>query len=162
MIILTDSCPVCNSKDIEIKTVEYDFPEIGKSLLYIFKCNSCNYKTFEIIPLEDRGYIRIEYKIDNIEKARKLFLRSPYAKIILKEIEIEITPGIESKFEIRAIDDFLINIKNNLESFKILYSDDKEKYNKIIEKINYIEDVLNNKKELTIIIEDEKGLSKIY
>jgi len=88
MIILTDSCPVCNSKDIEIKTIEYDFPEIGKSLLYIFKCNSCNYRTFEIIPLEDRGYIKIEYKIDNIEKARKLFLKSPYAKIILKEIEI--------------------------------------------------------------------------
>ena len=43
-----------------------------------------------------------------------------------------------------------------------MYSDDEEKYNKIIEKINYIEDVLNNKKELTIIIEDEKGLSKIY
>jgi zinc finger protein len=162
MIILTDSCPVCNSKDVEIKTEEYDFPEIGKSLLYIFKCHSCNYRTFEIIPLEDRGYIKIEYKIDNIEKTRKLFLRSPYAKIILKEIEIEITPGIESKFEIRAIDDFLINIKNNLENFKILYSDDEEKYNKIIEKINYIEDVLNNKKELTMIIEDEKGLSKIY
>jgi len=162
MIILTDSCPVCNSKDVEIKTIEYNFPEISKSLLYVFKCNSCSYKTFEIIPLEDRGYIKIEYKIDNKEKARKLFLKSPYAKVILKEIEIEITPGIESKFEIRAIDDFLINIKNNLERFKILYSDDKEKYDKIIEKINYIEDVLNDKKELTIIIEDEKGLSKIY
>ena len=162
MIILTDSCPICNSEDIEIKTVEYAFPEIGKSVLYIFKCNSCGYRTFEIIPLEDRGYIKIEYKVDNQEKVGKLFLKSPYAKVILKEIEVEINPGIESKFEIRAIDDFLMNIKNNLESFKALYSDDKEKYDRIIEKINYIEDVLNNRKELTIIIEDEKGLSKIY
>ena len=162
MIILSDSCPICNSKNIEVKTIEYDFPKIGKSILYVFKCNDCGYRTTEIIPLEEKPPVTLNIKVDSKEKFKIIVLKSPYAKIILKEIDLEILPGIESKFEIRAIDDLIMSIKERLESIKVLYIDEPEKYNKIIEKINYLNDVLENKKELTIIIEDEKGYSMIY
>ncbi|BFI73210.1 hypothetical protein YN1_1970 [Nanoarchaeota archaeon] len=162
MIILSDYCPICNSKNIEIENIEYDFPKIGKSILYVFKCKDCGYKTSEIIPLEEKQPVKIEIKIDNQEKFKMIILKSPYAKLILKEIDLEILPGIESKFEIKALDDLITNIKEKLESMKPLFIDEKDKYDKLIEKINYLEDVLKNKKELTIIIEDEKGYSMIY
>ncbi|MGC9133124.1 MAG: ZPR1 zinc finger domain-containing protein [Nanopusillaceae archaeon] len=162
MIILSDSCPICNSKNIEVKNIEYDFPKIGKAILYVFKCNDCGYKTSEIIPLEERQPVSFSIKVDSKEKFGKLILKSPYAKLILKEIDLEILPGIESKFEIKAVDDLLMNIKDKLDDIKVLYINEPEKYNKIVEKINYLNDVLNNKKEITIIIEDEKGYSMTY
>ncbi|BBL45790.1 zinc finger protein [Nanobdella aerobiophila] len=160
MIILTDSCPICNSKNIDINNIEYDLPKIGKSILYVFKCNDCNYKSSEIIPLTEKDPVRIEIKVDNKDKFKKIILRSPYAIINLKEIEMDIYPGIDSKFEIKAVDDFINSVKDKLEEIKILYHG--EEYNKVIEKIKYLEEVLENKKELTIIIDDEKGYSTIY
>ncbi|MGC9079314.1 MAG: hypothetical protein ACP5G1_01100 [Nanopusillaceae archaeon] len=144
-----------------MKEIYYDFPSIGESILYVFKCNDCGYKTSEIIPIKEGDPTTLNIIVDSEEKLRKLILKSPYAKIILKEIDLEIYPGIESKFEIIPIDDLINRIKENLSSFKYLY-DEKEKIDAINQKINYLEEVLRNNKTLTIIIEDEKGYSKIY
>ncbi|GEM_PF-1425122 len=162
MIILSDTCPICESNKIEIKTFNYYLPKIGKSLIYIFKCLDCGYRTTEIIPLENKGEKIIEFKIKSEKDLKKIFLKSPFAKVIVKEIELEIIPGSESKFQIFELSNYIRELIDRLERSKVLFIEDEEKLKSLENKIRYLNDVLENKRELTIIVYDEKGYSDIY
>lgn len=152
MIILEDSCPVCKSKNIEVNLTEYTFPDFGKVLIYSFVCKDCLFKTNEIFPLDEYEPVKYKLKIKNQDDLKKKIIKSPYTKFYIEEISLEILPGSAGTFYIYPIDGFIQDI------IGILNIMDKEK---VKDKIEYLKEVLEGKKELTIDIEDEKGLTKI-
>lgn len=156
MILGYDECPVCKSKNIESEYREYYVPHSGKILIYHFLCLDCYYRTSEIIPLEENKEIRLELEIKDESDLKKKILRSEYADIYLKEIDLEIY-SVNGSGLIMTIEGLIDNIINQLEEFKVI-SENKEEIDK---KIQYLKEVLNNNKKLTIIIEDKKGLTKI-
>lgn len=155
MIISVDRCPICGSKDVDVGFTEYDVPNFGKVGIFRFLCNNCLFKVSDVIPLERKEKVVLELKIREEKDLRKIILKSQFSDIYLKEIDVEIY-SVNDQGMIFTIENLINYIIDMLKESKVLLNDEK-----IEEKIEYLKDVLKNKKELTITIVDESGLSKI-
>jgi len=142
-------CPNCKSENTEINYLEYQLPDIGKILIVSFLCKDCLLR-YSDIYLESINLNDYEIKIEKEEDLKnKRIYKIPDYEIELKEVGIEIKQISKGKFLVYTADGFLLEVidflKSTLNSFP-------EKKDIINQKIKYLEEVLNGKKKLTIII----------
>ncbi len=149
-------CPICDKDTYEEKEMDYEIPYLGKFKIITGKCNSCNYKYNSIIPLETGNKKTIKKEI-NKKTLNDVVVRSPYCKITIPELGLELLPGERCEGFITTIEGVLQRFLKTLE-FLERNSEDKEKYEKIKKKI---QNIIDGKEKVTLILEDEKGLSKI-
>lgn len=145
-------CPICKSDRVKINTLEYEVPNLGKVLLFSFYCENCLFKVSDVFPLEEKEKVIYEIEIRSEKDLNKKIIISPFTKIKIVDPEIEITSGIGKKFEIILVETLFQRV---LDILKLI---DNEKKHEIEEKVKKI---LENKAKTKIIIEDEKGLSKV-
>ncbi len=149
-------CPVCDKETYEEKELEYDIPHLGKFKIITGKCNSCNYKYNSIISLE-KGNQKFISKEINKKTLNDIVVRSPYCKISIPELGLEILPGERCEGFITTIEGVLQRFLNIVE-FLEKGSENKMKYKEIKKKLL---DLIEGKSTATIILEDKEGLSKI-
>ena len=101
--------------------------------------------------------------ISNPEDLYIKIIRSHSAKIILPEIGIEINPGAAAEMFINNVEGLIHKVLEVVEMAKRFNEREGNKEGvrnaEII--INYLKEVLDGKKKLTIIVEDEFGNSAI-
>ena len=149
-------CPVCDKETYEEKEIEYEIPYLGRFKIISGKCNSCNYRYNSIIPLEKGDQKTISKEI-NKETLSDIIVRSPYCKISIPELGLEILPGGRCEGFITTTEGVLQKFLKTIE-FLEKNSKNKDQYETIKKKIL---DLIDGKTTATIILEDKEGLSKI-
>ncbi|MFG1389574.1 ZPR1 zinc finger domain-containing protein [Acidiplasma aeolicum] len=151
---LTDKqCPNCNSY---LYYIEYDteIPYEGKITIKTYTCKTCYYKNVSIQRHEREKPKVMLLRITGKNDLKTIIYRSPDAYIKIPEIDAEISPGIASNGYITTAEGIITSIKEKLS----LMGNNKE--TKVLEeRINNI--LKNNSEEITIIIDDDSGKSKI-
>ncbi|MEM3396859.1 MAG: ZPR1 zinc finger domain-containing protein [Thermoplasmata archaeon] len=152
-------CPSCSQKGIYLSSSLIDIPYIGTCIQTTISCQLCGYKSAEVSPVEERAPVHIEFVVEKPEDLDARVVKSSHAKVIFKELGVEITPGPVSETYIsnvegllRRFEDVLDNLKSSLKG---------EELNKCEELKQRIANIIEGKEKLTILIDDPKGISAI-
>ena len=154
---------MCESSNVEFGEMFYELPYVGKSYLYSIFCKNCGYRKRDIILLEIKEPRRYIITISNPEDLCIKIIRSHTARIILPEVGIEINPGAAAEMFINNVEGLIQKVLEVVEMAKRFNErEGNEEGVKNAEMIiSYLNEVLNGKKKLTIIIEDKFGNSAI-
>mgnify|MGYP006290837763 CR=1 FL=1 len=154
---LTVKCPACNKSTFKVIQKTDTIPHFGEVLETFASCESCGYKTNDILPLEKHEPVdrKIEINSDVLEWR---IVKSKFCTIEFPELGITIEPGPGSEAYISNIEG-LINrtIEALSRSKKVVKNKDKE----VDEIVSKLEDIKQGKGKLTLKIKDKTGQSKI-
>ena len=151
-------CPACG-RELRINTLLYDTPFFGKVLLTTIVCD-CGFKHSDAIVSEIKEPTRFTVKI-NKETLYDKVIRSTSGTIRVPEIGVEIEPGPASQAFITNLEGVLMKIRDIVEMARRWNADDKDKVSRCDEILKKIDDTLEGKDELTLILEDPFGNSLI-
>ncbi len=152
------NCPICGEK-LNVKTVLYDTPFFGKVLITTIVCE-CGFKHADSIVSEIKEPTRFTVKINRDTLYDKV-IRSTSGTIKIPEIGVDVEPGPASQAFITNVEGILMRIRDIVETAKMWNSDNEEAVRRCDEILKRIDDTLNGKDELTLILEDPFGNSLI-
>ena len=150
-------CPVCGKNSFHVFQFISNIPYFGEVIETYGHCESCGYKSSDVLTVEEKPPIQQTVKIKNKDDLTLRFIKSSKCKIDIPELGIEITPGPTSEGIITNVEGMLERIENTIKGMKVTIGKEKE----INELIDKIEKVRRGELEITIIIKDESGNSKI-
>ena len=151
-------CPICKECKLEICELIYEVPMLGDLLIVSMRCKHCGFKTYDIECVKEKYEGKIyELEVRDVNDLNTLILKSRYARIYIPELDVEILPGSMSEYIVTTVEGILYRI---LEIAEFCYRSepDSEK----LRRINEIKEAIEGKKRITLIIEDPKGLSRIF
>ncbi len=153
------TCPSCG-KRTELVILEYDVPYFGKIMLTSINCN-CGFKHNDCIVLGVKDPVRYSIKVGDDLFAK--VIRSTSGTIRIPEIGVTIEPGPASQAFITNVEGILDRVRDIvLMAMRWRREEGDEKAVKKCEEIlETIDDAINGKKELTLILEDPLGNSMI-
>ncbi len=154
-----EKCPVCGKESLETNIEEKDVPYFGKSMIITSSCSSCGYRHSDVILLEQKDPLRMEIRVSGEEDLKIRVIRSPYAKIRIPEIGVEIDPVLMGESFVSDVEGLLFRILNIMAQL-LRDANDEDKI-KIMERMKKIARMRNGLEILTIIIEDSSGNSAI-
>ncbi|WP_069284733.1 ZPR1 zinc finger domain-containing protein [Saccharolobus sp. A20] len=145
----TLTCPVCKKNTLHARDYLYEVPIAGMLILSNWVCENCGYRFRDVKPYETNKPKLIKYKVENKDDLKTIVYRSPFGKIIIPELELEIEPASASQGYITTVEGILEIVLDQIES----YCDDNC--------MNMINNAMDGKISFTLMIEDESGLSFI-
>ena len=153
----TVSCPVCNT-ETRLSIYTHDVPIVGTLLLFILTCPNCGYRHRDIVPLTHAGkHIRIVIKLSKPQALNTLLYRSPYANILIPELDVEISAGPANPGEVTTPEALLLKLAETL--FPLCTSVDNSE--KCFDVVNKLVQAANGEIVLTLVIDDPSGLSTV-
>jgi zinc finger protein len=153
------SCPVCGKKGFELVQRTDVIPYFGEVLETFASCNSCKYKTSDILPLETkRAPKHQEYKISKLKDLELRVVKSKLCTIIIPEIGLRIEPGPGSEAFISNVEGLIDRIIEAVNAMDVTLPDKKESIKETVSKLKKMKD---GKLKFTLIFEDENGQSAI-
>lgn len=154
------NCPACGSRNIIINKHISEVSHYGKILLISFKCEDCRYKFNETYILEEKPPRRYTLRCSKIDDLNIRVIKSGNSTIHIPELEIDIYPGPDSEGIITNVEGLLNRIKDVIMLLKRNYKS-LEELEKILEKLEILNNMLAGKYPFTVIIEDPSGNSAI-
>ncbi|MBD3229334.1 MAG: ZPR1 zinc finger domain-containing protein [Candidatus Lokiarchaeota archaeon] len=154
------NCPACGSNEILINKHLSEVPYYGKILLITFKCERCRYKFNETYILDEKAPQRYILKCGETKDLNIRIIKSGNSTVHIPELEIDIYPGPDSEGIITNVEGLLNRVKDVIMLLKRNYKS-LEELERIIEKLEFLNDMLEGKRPFTIIIEDPSGNSAI-
>lgn len=152
----TMTCPFCGGELVVTET-QYDVPGVGPVLIVNRQCKKCGYKKNEVVPLKSKGHKRVYFHVEKPEDYRVKVIRSPFAKIMIPELGLEMRPGIDAEMFITNVEGIIYIFKDILERMDVLEpSEESKKMSNILGKI-----LEKQNASFTLIIDDREGLSSI-
>ncbi|WP_457549183.1 ZPR1 zinc finger domain-containing protein [Archaeoglobus sp.] len=151
-------CPICG-RELKVNTLLYDTPFFGKVLITAVVCE-CGFKHSDVIVSEIKEPTRFTVKINKKTLYDKV-IRSTSGTIRVPEIGVEIEPGPASQAFITNLEGVLMKIRDIVEMSKRWNADDEDKVARCDEILKRIDDTLEGRDELTLILEDPFGNSLI-
>ncbi|MGC8564866.1 MAG: ZPR1 zinc finger domain-containing protein [Thermoplasmata archaeon] len=156
---LIETCPICKNKTLVTTIKENDIPYFGRTLIYTSICSSCGYKHSDVIFLEQKRPVRIEFKASGPEDLKVRVIRSSRASISIPELGVGIEPVQDGESFISDIEGVLFRVLNVMS--QVLKDSSPKERKIIIEKMKKIGKMRNGLDVLTFIIEDPSGNSAI-
>ena len=150
----TLKCPACSSNLYSI-TYNTDIPIEGKITIQTYVCHKCLYKHNSIFYENRENPKKITMKISEPHDLNVLVYRSPNAVLTIPEIKAEIAPGEESTGELTTVEGILMTISEKLD---LMFDAESQEFKRIRQTLDY---AIDSKREITLIIEDWTGKSKI-
>lgn len=156
-------CPDCHTScDTNMKLTK--IPHFKEVVIMATNCDNCGHRSNEVKSsggISEKG-VRIEVKVSEKSDFSRDLLKSEFCSLSLRELECDIGPhALCGRFT--TVEGLLIAIKEQLivQSGMFFDSQDtqqKEKMNNFFEKLD---DVLKNKMEVTLILDDPTGNSYV-
>jgi len=153
-------CPICGENTLKVSIYAYDMPMIGKVIFVVGKCQNCGYRFVDVKTFESKGEQKITFKVQDQKDLNTLVLRSSTATLEIPELEAEISPGPASQGFLTTVEGVLNRIKDVLEMLCKDAETEKEKQ-ECEKRLRELEKALKGEKEITIVIKDPEGHSKI-
>ncbi|NJE07188.1 ZPR1 zinc finger domain-containing protein [Thermococcus sp. M39] len=157
-------CPICGGKNT-LKALQYihDIPYFGKVMESTIICEKCGYRSADVMILEEKEPKLYTVKVEEEKDLFTRVVRSKSGTIELEELGIKIEPGPASQGFVSNVEGVLERVRETLlmaRNFKE-QENDKEAVKKIDELLDYIEDVKEGRKPLTVKIMDPFGNSAL-
>ncbi|WP_258083105.1 ZPR1 zinc finger domain-containing protein [Thermococcus thermotolerans] len=158
------NCPICGGKGT-LKALQYvhDIPYFGKVMESTIICERCGYRNADVMILEDRPPKLYSVKIEEEKDLFTRVVRSKSGTIELEEIGVKIEPGPAAEGFVSNVEGVLERVRETLIMAKHFREQegDKEAVRKAEEILDYIEEVKEGKKPLTVRIMDPLGNSAL-
>ncbi len=157
-------CPICGGKNT-LKALNHihEIPYFGKVMESTIICEKCGYRNSDVMLLEEKDPKLYTVKVEEEKDLFTRVVRSKSGTIELEEIGIKIEPGPASQGFVTNVEGVLERAREILlmaKNFK-KEENDEESIKKIEEILEYIEDVKEGKKPLTVKIMDPFGNSAL-
>ncbi len=154
-----ETCPVCGARSLSVYEVLYEVPNFSNMILTSSVCTTCGFRHVDLQYLEDRGHVRVEYRIeDKVDVERTLLIRSSTCSISSPELGFSLTPGACSEAMITTVEGLLYKIRGYAESMMVLYEENAER---IREFTSRVDRALRGQISFTLILDDPSGCSAI-
>lgn len=173
------TCPACG-KNMNISHTLEDIPHFGKTQFIGYACTVCNYKSTELIPLESKSPVKLEFKVTTAKDLYVKVIRGQDTTIEIKEIGAILEPGSNPEAFYTNMEGLLNRFKtkvNSLEKyFNILKFEENSKgpnidikelkniensLKKITKISKKIDDYIESKAPFTVILTAENGMGAI-
>ena len=157
-------CPICGGKGT-LKALQYvhDIPYFGKVMESTIICEKCGYRNADVMILEDRPPKLYSVKVEEEKDLFTRVVRSKSGTIELEEIGVKIEPGPAAEGFVTNVEGILERVRETLVMAKHFRQGegDEEAAKKADEILQYIEEVKEGKKPLTVRIMDPLGNSAL-
>ncbi|NJE09598.1 ZPR1 zinc finger domain-containing protein [Thermococcus sp. MAR1] len=157
-------CPICGGKGT-LKALQYvhDIPYFGKVMESTIICERCGYRNADVMILEDRPPKLYSVKVEEEKDLFTRVVRSKSGTIELEEIGVKIEPGPAAEGFVSNVEGVLERVRETLMMAKHFRQQegDEEAVKKAEEILQYIEEVKEGKKPLTVRIMDPLGNSAL-
>lgn len=153
------SCPLCH-EDLVIRWQSDEIPYFGE-VMYITAACKCSFRFADTLILTQKEPMRYVLKVEDLEDLNIRVVRSTSGTIRLPELGIDVEPGSISDSYITNIEGVLDRIYNVVITATKWSQDDEEKHSKGLEIQKYLEEVIEGKRPITVVIEDPFGNSAI-
>lgn len=152
-------CPLCH-KEILINWERDDIPYFG-DVMYITACCDCSFRFTDTIILSQKEPVRYELTIEGPEDLYAKFVRSTSGTIKVPELGIMVEPGSISESYITNIEGLLDRILAVVVTATKWVSEEPDKFEHGLKLQEMIQQAIDGKQKLTIIVEDPMGNSAI-
>jgi len=153
------SCPLCHSEMV-MHWQRDNIPYFG-DVMYISANCKCSFRFADTMILASKEPMRYELTVESPEDLDARVIRSTSGTIRIPEMGINIEPGTVSDSYITNIEGVLQRVRNVLEMAGRWAKDDEEKLARSQELLGMLDEVLEGKRTITVIIEDPMGNSAI-
>jgi len=153
------SCPLCQN-DLVMKWQRDNIPYFGEIMHITAKCQ-CSFRFADTMILSSKEPMRHELSVESPEDLNARVIRSTSGTIRIPEMGIVIEPGAVSDSYITNIEGVLQRVQNVLMTASRWVQEDEEKFARSQELLCMLEEVIEGKKTITVIIEDPLGNSAI-
>ena len=163
-VISLGDCPICGGKGT-LKAIQYihEIPYFGKVMESTIYCERCGYRNADVMILEDRPPKLYTVRVENEKDLFTRVVRSKSGTIELEEIGVKIEPGPAAEGFITNIEGVLERVRETLLMAREFRKQegDEEAVKRADEILEYIEEVKEGKKPLTVRIADPLGNSAL-
>lgn len=157
--VTLSTCPLCQ-KEIAINWLKDNIPYF-EDVMYITACCECSFRFADTIIITQKEPIKYELVLNKPEDLYAKVVRSTSGTIKVPELGIAVEPGSISESYITNIEGVLDRILSVVQTATRWVVDEPEKYNHGIKLQEMIQESIEGKRKLTIIIEDPLGNSAI-
>jgi len=155
------TCPLCQN-DLVMKWQKDNIPYLGE-IMYITANCQCSFRFADTMILSSKEPVRYELSVENLEDLNARVVRSTSGTIRIPEMGIDVEPGPASDSYITNIEGVLQRVQNILMTASRWAQEDKdeEKFARSQELLCMLNEVIEGKRTITVIIEDPLGNSAI-
>ena len=153
------SCPLCH-KDLVMSWQRDDIPYFGDVMYISAKCE-CSFRFADTMILSSKEPMRYEMSVEAPEDLNARVIRSTSGTIRIPEMGIIIEPGTASESYISNIEGILQRVQSVIMTASKWVKEDEDKFARSQELMHMLEEVIESRKKITIIIEDPLGNSAI-
>ncbi|MEZ5336161.1 MAG: ZPR1 zinc finger domain-containing protein [Methanolobus sp.] len=146
------SCPLCR-EELVISWQGDEIPYFGE-VMYITAACKCSFRFADTLILSQKEPTRYELKVENLEDLNSRVVRSTSGTIRIPELGIDVEPGSVSDSYITNIEGVLDRIYKVVVTATKWSEGDEEKHSKGLEIQKYLEEAIDGKRSLTVIVED--------
>lgn len=137
-----------------------NIPYFG-DVMYISANCKCSFRFADTMILTSKEPVRYELTVESPEDLDARVIRSTSGTIRIPEMGINIEPGTVSDSYITNIEGVLQRVRDVLKMAGRWVKDDEERFSRSQELLCMLEEVLEGKRTITVIIEDPMGNSAI-
>jgi ZPR1-related zinc finger protein len=152
-------CPLCQT-DLVMNWQRDNIPYFGEILYVSARCQ-CSFRFADTMILSSKEPMRYEIPVETSEDLDARVIRSTSGTIRVPEMGVTIEPGSVSESYITNIEGVLQRIRDVLITASRWVQGDEEKSSRSEELLSMLEDVIEGKRKITVIVEDPLGNSAI-
>ncbi|MDW5548873.1 ZPR1 zinc finger domain-containing protein [Methanosarcina sp.] len=152
-------CPLCQT-DLVMNWQRDNIPYFGE-IMYISARCQCGFRFADTMILSSKEPMRYEMPVESSEDLDARVIRSTSGTIRIPEMGVTVEPGTVSESYVTNIEGVLQRIRDVLLTASRWVQGDEEKSSRSEELLCMLEDVIEGKRKITVIIEDPLGNSAI-
>ncbi|MCQ1537147.1 ZPR1 zinc finger domain-containing protein [Methanosarcina sp. KYL-1] len=153
------SCPLCH-KELVMHWQRDNIPYFGEVMYISAKCE-CSFRFADTMILASKEPMRYEMPVESLEDLDARVIRSTSGTIRIPEMGITVEPGTVSDSYVTNIEGVLQRVQNVLITASKWVQEEEEKFARSQELLGMLDEVLEGKRKITVIIEDPLGNSAI-
>lgn len=156
---LDQPCISCGRKTVVNTVTSLNLPYLGAAMQTTFVCRSCGFRHSDLIALENKGALRHEVDVKNVDDLSMRVIRSNSGTIRVPELGVNIEPGLASESFISNAEGVLDRIADVI---GILMKDaELDVHERCTVLLSEIEKMKNGDMAFHLVIEDPYGNSAI-
>lgn len=152
-------CPLCQT-DLVMNWQRDNIPYFGEIMHISARCQ-CSFRFADTMILSVKEPMRYEMPVETSEDLDARVIRSTSGTIRIPEMGVTIEPGSVSESYVTNIEGVLQRVRDVLLTASRWVQGDEEKSSRSEELLCMLEDVIEGKRKITVIVEDPLGNSAI-
>lgn len=160
MSTMFSDCPICNSKQsMEVTTKTEEIPYFGEIIESTLLCHECGYKHADTICIDQKDPVKYTLTIGK-ENLNARVVKSQSTTITIPELGLKVEPGPQSQGYVSNVEGVLDRFQKAVQT-ALSWAEDENAKENAVKILEYIEEVKDGQKKVTLMMEDPFGHSII-